>query len=366
MAFALTNGQQFKGHLNTDSIHLGKILNETDLGHLSTQVDISGTPQRINAIGQITRLDYKGYTYRNITLDGNCENGNMSGTLKINDPNLQLDAEGSLKRQQRSVIRFTGISKNISPKALQLTDKWDEASFAAIVDADFTASSLNDAEGNINLNDFYMNVNDSLHTTYHVNNLHIQSGYDDEGNHYMKTNGDMGEAVLKGIFDWETLPKSFINYTASKLPTLPGLPKDLSSTANNFTAQLKLNETEWMRHILGIPLTLHSPLHLNIEMNDNRHLLDIKGQLPAFTYAGGYYRNGNITLTTEDNTTKGRIMVSKQMDNDESLDLQLILQASDNQLGTSFLWDNKGGSEKEIRGSLNAITEVYTNDQGKA
>ncbi|MDE7089495.1 MAG: hypothetical protein K2O54_05200, partial [Prevotella sp.] len=155
LAFALTNGQQFKGHLNTDSIHLGKILNETDLGHLSTQVDISGTPQRINAIGQITRLDYKGYTYRNITLDGNCENGNMSGTLKINDPNLQLDAEGSLKRQQRSAIRFTGIIKNISPKALQLTDKWDEASFAAIVDADFTASSLNDAEGNINLNDFY-------------------------------------------------------------------------------------------------------------------------------------------------------------------------------------------------------------------
>lgn len=365
LAFALTDGQQFKGHLNTDSIHLGKILNETDLGHLSTQVDISGTPQRINATGQITRLDYKGYTYRNISLDGNSENGNMSGTLKVSDPNLKLDAEGSLRQQQRSTVRFTGIIKHISPKTLRLTDKWNEASFSAIVDADFTASSLNDAEGNIDLNDFYMHVNDSLHTTYHINNLHIQSGYDDDDNHYLKANGDMGEVGLKGIFDWETLPKSFINYTASKLPTLPGLPKNLSPTTNNFTAKLRLNETEWMRHILGIPLTLHSPLHLDIEMNDNRHLLDIKGQLPAFTYAGGYYRDGNITLITEDNTTKGRIMVSKQMDNNESLDLQLILQAGNNQLATSFLWDNKGGFEKEISGILNAITEVYANDQGK-
>ena len=365
LAFTLTDGRQFKGHLETDSIHLGTITNNDELGHLTTQVDISGNSDHINATGQIARLDYKGYTYQNIDLDGTYEKGMMSGMLKVDDPNLQLDVEGRLSRQKQSAVRLTGFINRIVPKALGLSNQWGDASFAAVIDADFTASSLNDAEGSIDLDDFTMTPKDSLGTIYHIDNFHVKSGYDDEGRHFLKANGDMGEVSLSGAFDWETLPRSFINYTASKLPTLPGLPKTLHPTANNFTASLKLTDTEWMRQILGIPLSLDRPLLLDIEMNDNQHLLDIKGQMPAFAYDDSHYRNGSISLTTEDNTAKGRIMVSKLADDNTPLDIQLILQAADNQLATSLIWDNKGGAEKDMNGIINAVTEVYTNDHGK-
>ena len=365
LSFSMTDGQQFKGHLDTDSLLLGRIFDNTDLGQLTTKVDIDGHGSHISAKGRISRLDYKGYAYRDIDLDGSYENGNIGGALKIDDDNLQMDVEGALRRQKRTALRLTGFINRLSPKALHLSDNWGDAVFSAVIDADFTASNLNDAEGTLDVDDFTMHRNDSLNTSYHIENFHIKSGYDDKGLHFLNAKGDMGEVSLKGEFNWNTLPQSFVNYAASKLPTLPGLPQTRQQTANNFTAEIRLTDTEWMSKMLAIPLHLEKALLLDVRMNDTEHLLDIKGQMPDFTYDGSHYHDCTIDLTTEDNTTKGNIKVSKSMNDEAPLDIQLFLQAADNQLATSLLWDNKGGAKKDINGIVNAITEVYTNDAGK-
>lgn len=364
LAFALSNDRQFKGNLKTDSINLGRILNNEELGLLSTHVNINGNDQRISVQGLVSRLDYKGYPYSNIQLDGTYRKDNMEGTLNIEDPNLQIDLNGSVRRSHRTTFRLTGHIGHLEPKVLRLSEQWDDAVFMGEFNADFTASSLNDAEGTFALSNFTMVKNDSLNTRYHIDDLYVESGYQN-GIHYMNINGDMGKAELSGDFDWATLPQSFVNYTASKLPTLPGLPTTLRRTNNNFTASLKLNDTQWMNHLLHIPLVLDSPIRLDIKMNDEQHLLDIEGQMPAFTYNDSRYTDGSITLTTDDNTTHCKALVTKVMSNDKPLELQLVMQAADNQLATSFLWDNKGSSDKDINGTINAITEVYTNEEGK-
>lgn len=364
LTFAMTDGRQFRGNLKTDSISLRRIFDKEELGLLSTNVIINGNNQHISAQGLISRLDYKGYPYHNIQIDGTYQQNNMEGMLNVDDPYLQINLQGSVHRSHRTTIKVIGNIDHIHPNALNLTDQWGDADFAAHFNADFTASGLNDAEGTFDLTNFTMTQNDSLDTHYHFDHLHVESGYQ-EGIHFMKINGDMGQAELSGNFDWATLSQSFVNYTASKLPTLPGLSKTLSPTNNNFTAHLKLNDTRWMGHLLHIPLVLEQPVQLDIKMNDAQHLLDIEGQMPAFTYNDSRYSNGSITLTTDNNTTRSQTIVTKVMNNDQPLELQLLMQAADNQLSTSFLWDNKGNMEQEISGTINAITEVYTNDQGK-
>ena len=364
LTFALSDGQQFKGNLQTDSISMGRILDNEELGLLSTKVDISGNAQSINAKGIISRLDYKGYPYRQIQLNGTYQEHDIEGTLSIEDPNLQINIEGSVHRSHRTTVKLTGKVDRMAPKALLLSNQWADSDFAGEFNADFTASKLNDAEGTFALNNFTMTCNDSLDTRYHIDSLHVESGYQDNI-HFMNISGDMGRAELSGDFDWGTLPQSFVNYTASKLPTLPGLPQKRQRTNNNFTARLKLNDTHWLNHILHIPLELDQPIRLDIKMNDEQHLLDINGQMPAFTYDGNHYDKGSITLTTNDNTTHCDAVVTKIMGNGNPLELQLIMQASDNQLATSFIWDNKGSSGKDINGIINAVTEVYTNGEGK-
>ena len=365
----LGTDRQFSGHLVTDSLHLGRLFDQPDLGVLTTQVDVSGTSGSINAEGTIARLDFNDYTYRDIDLNASySNNGDIAGKLKIDDPNITTDVEGQLRHGQRSTVRLTGFIRNLSPHALHLTDRWGDAHFSAVIDADFVASSLNDAEGSIDLDDFVMMPADTATTAYRLDNLHVKSGYND-GVHYMRLNGDMGEMLLQGKFDWATLPQSFVNYTKSKLPTLPGLPKTTEPTDNNFEATMRLTDTRWLEQLLGVHLNIERPLSLQARVNDQANDIDIDAQIPVFTYNDGRYAGGRIRLTTEGDTARCDARLTKLMENQRRMDLHLTAQAADNQLLTSLLWVNNalvGDSAEAMNGVFNAITQLYTNDNGKS
>ena len=358
----------FRGHLDTDSFHLGHLLDQESLGVLASKLDLSGTTESINAEGVITRLDFKEYPYQNIEMNATYSAGDIAGKLKIDDPNIMTEVEGELRKGERSTVRLTGFIRNLSPNALHLTDRWGDSQFSAVIDADFVASSLNDAEGSIDLDDFYMTTANSISPVYHLDNLHVKSGYDD-GQHYMRLNGDIGEMVLEGQFDWATLPQSFINYTASKLPTLPGLPKTTKATDNNFEASVKLADADWLVNLLGIPLRLNRPVSLFAKVNDQTNELDIDAKLPDFVYNDTRFTDGVIQLTTEGDTARCDAQLSRLMENRRRMDLHLTAQAADNHLLTSLAWNNdtrSGNSQEEaFNGIFNAITQLYTNDNGK-
>ena len=357
--------KQFRGHLDTDSFHLGQLLDQSKLGVLATKVNLSGTPQAVNAEGTIARLDFNDYHYQGIELNATYSDGDIAGKLKIDDPNITTDVEGELRKGPRSAVRLTGFIRNLSPRALHLTDQWGDAQFSAIIDADFVASSLNDAEGSLDLDDFYMTRPDSAAVVYHLDNLHIKSGYEDDL-HFMRLNGDMGEMELEGQFDWATLPQSFINYTGSKLPTLPGLPKTTRTSDNNFDVSIRLSDAQWLSNLFGLPLTLNRPLALTAKVNDQASELDINAEIPDFIYDGSQYAGGMIQLTTIGDTALCDARLTRLTESQRRMNLHLTAQAADNNLFTSLAWDNENRTDGDaFSGIINAITQLYTNDSGK-
>ena len=360
----------FSSHIETQGIDLQQLLQSDDFGQIATRIDVSGNRSAVNLNGEISKLAYKGYDYQQIEVNGSYQpasapnNGlRAEGKLKINDPNIQTDVEGLLNRDhQGTAIRLTGFINQLSPQSLHLSDQWGDAVFSAIVDADLTASNLNDAQGSIDLDDFTMT--DSL-GTFQLENIHLKSGYEDQ-KHYLRLSGDMGEAVLRGHFDWETLPQSFVNYVASKLPTLPGLPAKRKSTANDFDLDLQLQSTEWLSRIFSIPISLERPLRLQASINDLTHQFSINGQLPAFTYQGSSYRNAQIDLSSPADTTKCRISLTKVSEEGTNTDLAIDASASDNNLFLNLTWDNHNPPNgSAFRGALNTISQLYANEQGK-
>ena len=364
LRFVMQKDHSFTGHVATDGIDLNQMLDHEDFGSLATTVDVSGDRTKLNVVGTVSKLDYKNYPYHNIKLNGNYQQGNIAGILKIDDPNIQTDVEGELlkKDKQTMALRMTGFIRNLSPKALNLSQQWGDATFSAIVDADITASTLNDAEGTIDLDDFVMT--DSI-GTFKLDNIHLRSGYNND-KHFLRLNGDMGEAELRGQFDWNTLPRSFVNYISSKLPTLPGLPQKYIPSFNDFDINLRLTSTEWLEHIFRIPLHLKQPLHLEASINDLTHEISINGLLPSFTYSGAQYRNANVHLTTPSDTMKCDIALTKVMDDNTQMDLCLTASASDNKLLTNIGWNNRTPKADGWQGKLNTQAELYNNDKGKS
>ena len=364
LLFATTDRQHFSAQIETDSLQLGRLLDDGNFGKMATHIRIEGTNNHFNALGQIALLEYKNYPYRDVDLDAHWQNGDISGRLRIDDSNVQADIDGELRRGRRSTIRLTGFIKNLHPSALHLTDRWGDTRFSAIVDADFTASNLNDAEGNFDLDDFEMISNDSLGSYYHLDNLHVKSGYNDK-EHFFKVKGDMGEAEIKGSFDWNTLPQSFISYIASKLPTLPGLPETARTAGNNFEARLTMTDADWIQKLMGITISLERPLRLWASVDDTNHLIDVKGMLPKFTYNGNRYQNADINISTMRDTMTYNICLTKVMDDDGLMDLALTGHAADNNLSASLHWNHTTQTpENAMFGTINTITQLYTNSQG--
>ena len=367
LQFSINNEQQFDGHLDTKSLLLGKILGDDNLGNLSTQINIKGNKENIIAEGLIPLIEYKEYPYHNIIVNGAYNKSGISGTLIIDDPNVQANLEGDLQNGKRYTVKLAGTIMNLRPKALNLMDRWGDTQFSANINADFIANNLNDAEGSIDIKDFEMQSNDTIGSYYYLNNLHINSGYE-ENSHFLEVKGDMGEADIKGNFDWSTLSQSFINYISSKIPTLPNLPKTTQSTNNDFVVTLKLTDADWMQKLLGIPLSIERQLTLTASIDDKNKLLSVQGQLPMFTYNGSQYKNSTINITTVGDTMNYQINLMKMMEDEKYIDLELKGQAGDNNIFASFHWNHTNPMELQntTEGTINTITELYTNNQEKA
>ena len=360
--------QHINGNISTEDVQLGQLLDNPELGALTATAQIKGTISAFNIDSHIRTLEYKRNAYKDIDISGNYHNGDIAGRLKVDNPFIQTDIEGELKRAKRTAIRLSGQINHINPKALNLTDQWGNTRFSGIINADFVASSMNDAEGSINLRDFNMVTLDSINDTYHLRELQITSGYN-EGNHFITVKGDMGEAHIQGKIDWSTLYQSFINYTASKLPTLPGLPKKTKPTGNHFIADMRLTDSDWLNHLFNIPVDIEQPLTLRCSLDDAQNQIDLQGRMPLISYDGKRYRNAKIDITTDVDTMKYNIKLTKEMDDGGLLDLNLLGQAVDNNLSASLHWNDNAPSRDSLlsmHGVINTITQLYDNNEGKA
>ena len=360
--------QHINGLVTTEDVQLGKLLDTPELGLLTANVQIEGTPSAFTIDSRVQTLEYKDVAYKDIEINGHYSNGDIAGHLKVDNPFIQTDIEGELKRAKRTAVRLTGEITHINPKALNLTDQWGNTRFSGVIDADFVASSLNDAEGSIYLRNFDMVKLDSINDTYHLHELQVSSGYD-EGIHFLTVRGDMGEARIQGEMDWNTLNQSFINYTASKLPTLPGLPKKTHPTANHFTASLRLTDSDWLNHLFNIPVDIERPVTMRFSLDDAQNQIDLQGRVPLISYDGKRYRNATINITTDVDTMKYDVQLTKEMDDGGLLDLNLLGQAVDNNLSASLIWNNNAPSRDSllsIHGVINTITQLDENEEGKA
>ena len=198
---------------------------------------------------------------------------------------------------------------------------------------------------------------------YELNELHIESGYNDE-THFMAIHSDFGEIEITGHFDYETLTQSMTNIIASQLPTIPGLPKVNPATNNDFTLMARITKSDWLQQLLQVPLHLSEPLTLQGMVNDRMSEVNIECLIPKFYYNGGGYQNGHISLTSPNDSLRYDISITKMDADGDNMELHAQGTAHANQLINTLNWDNH--ALQRMSGQLNAIANFDTSVDDKA
>jgi hypothetical protein len=324
----------------------------------------------VNIDGFVSQFDYKGYSYHDITLNGEYKQGTIAGTFNINDPNLVLQLKGEATEDLFSTTsskikraQIQGVLSHFSPSATHLSEQFGSSVLSAELDADFTAHHVHDAQGNIRISNLSLTASEQ-HEPYQLDNLIVTSGYD-EGIHFISLKSDFANAEVKGHFDYETLPQSFINLIASKLPTLPGLPARKEGTNNNFNLRLLLSKTDWLKRFFNVNLTLNQPISLTARVNDKTEDIFLDGDLPSFAYNGAWYSNGSIHISSPADTLNCDVNIQKLMDDGQLMGINLQAHAADNNISTSLSWEDNDPVQQQS-GNLNTIIRLYKNLSGQA
>ena len=351
------HGKALTGHMETANFNVGILASDQNLGHLSANLNVRGTSKDdLKASGRVYNFDYNGYRYRDINIDASYCKKILEGKIAINDPNAQITASGLLNRSGSvPSIRLNTEIGRFEPHTLHLSGKWPGTAFSGNVVCDIEGSNINNANGTVEVNGFAMRGPD---TEYGISNITVKTGFDN-GNHYMHINSDFGTADINGHFSYNTIARSVLNMVASKLPTIPGLTLQPQKEYNDFTINASVTDTEWMKHLLGVPLTIHRPLNISGELDDKRQKIDLWCDIPSFEIGGNAFRDAFVNIESPGDTLKADISIKKMMKKKRFMALRLNAGASDNKLKTSLRFSNN--ERHPLKGVLNAST-VFAKD----
>lgn len=360
--------KSLKGKATADNIDLRTLTDNSKFGKLSAVINASGSlkEKTIKADGKATDLHYNGYTYSNIAFNGTYTPTDINGDISVNDPNMAFTARGEIassgKKGAQKQIRVEARLENANFAETNISDKWGNTIFSAGLDADFRASSINDAVGSLTIKDFTMDENGNKYT---VGNFSMSSGYSQD-RHYLDIKSDFCSASLTGYFDYATIGRSITNAISNKLPTMPGLPATDNNSRNAFKIDAVLHDMKPVRKLTGIKIDTDKPVRIRGLVNDATKKMIFYCNAPDIRINEKQYTDGIVNITSNESSIYYSASTTKTMDNSDMMDLSLSGYATDNKLFTSINWNNHAAgtnkNQKKQSGEINLMSQFFLDD----
>jgi len=341
-------GDLIKGFINTDGFSIGRVLNNDKLGLIAARINGEGNlKQKHFAVkGHIGRIDYNGYSYRNITADAQADGKRYAGKLSINDPNADASVEGIVDLEQAiHCIHLTADINHITPSRLKLfTGKLADADYRASLSANISGNDLNHATGEVNVNRFSMA---SATQSYALDSLRLKAGTTAKG-HYVVMHSDFGSGLLYGPFDYRSLAQSVENVIVRKLPSIVHLVpfRYRPVSGGGFSVAAVIHKADWAKAFFNIPVQLADTLRLTAQVSAQGNTVDAQLRAPCLYYGDRELRNVSALVETIDGKLHAKAALRNMVTAARGTDLSLDMLAGNDQLQASLDFDNHATAQR--------------------
>ena len=363
IAFAM-HDKHFSSNLKTDNLNLRTILDNTHFGSIAADLAVKGQLgtdkiSRMSVKGRVGRIDYNDYSYRNISINGIYDGDRFNGDASIDDPNGKLAVSGMMALHgKRLEAKLKASARDIQTAALKLSKR--NIGISADLSVDFEGTTINDAKGFVCMNNLSVK---GVDIDYRLDEMNVRLGYA-KRKHFLEMKSDFGNAVLYGVYDYKTVARSVTNLVASKLPTLPGLPALTDNVSNSFSLKATVNRTDWLNALFGTDIHANQPISLYADIDDRTHRMDVRCDMPAFTWNDNAYENGVISISTPNDTLRAESSVRRINSNGGKLDMAVMAFAADNHMTTNItVNDNKPHG---LNGTMKLDARFWKSDKGLA
>jgi hypothetical protein len=285
----------YNGYIILENFNLGKMLDRTDVGTVTLNVDVDGkgfTEKYLNTSfsGDVYRINYNGYNYSNIVVNGNLSKPVFKGSININDPNLFMDFDGLVNLAKKDMeydfhakIDYANLVK------LKLMKNDTVSVFKGDIRMQVKGNTLDNMEGNVYITQTsYQNNRD----TYIFDDFKVTSAFDENRIRTITINSpDIIHGTIVGQFEFGQVPKMVENSLGSLYANYsPNTVKKGQFMKFDFTVYNKIIEIFYP----GISLGQNTVVNGNIDSDNDEFKLNFSS--PLITAFDNYFDRINIRI----------------------------------------------------------------------
>lgn len=335
----------YKGNIATeDSLDLMTILGpEKKLGYSSFALHFRGThipgkSPEVYLQGALPTLQYSGYEYQNIRMDGIIGMGRFDGLLALDDENVSFNANGRVDFNGKvPVFNLTAHLNHFLPYNLHLTDSRQGHEYGMKMKARFSGNHIDNIDGQLLIDSLTVIAPNEC---YFMDSLCIRAEKLNGRRKQLAVKGDFVDVVLDGEFAYTLLPVSFKRIVGKYFPSLIPENGTVSYSRNNFTFSLHLADSDFYPLVLGIPLSLSPDLTLQGYVDDKNGLMKINGYSPMIVYGKNHFESLTLNCMNNQNFILAEARATKYQEEDSNMSMVVYLQGSCDNLNARFSWGN--------------------------
>ena len=303
----------YSGNLSTQNFKLGQFLDDNKVGAITFSGKVNGSGFSSKTLdakfnGNVKTVEYNGYNYQNITLNGSFKKKLFNGLAGIDDPNLKIEKLTGLidLNGKEPQFNFDALLANADFKKLGFTK--DDFSLKGHFNFNFTGSNIDNFLGTATVKDASL-----LHNGQRMSfdSLVLESKIENNQK-YLSLQSNEVNANITGKFNIQELPGSFQTFLNRYYPAYIKKPASQVSD-QDFSFEIKTKNIDEYIQLADKRLKgfNSSTISGNLKLKNNE--LNIHADVPEFSYDGKIFNNvkleskGNFdslatTVTAEDVT----------------------------------------------------------------
>lgn len=284
----------FDGNVNATELQMGKLLREPDLGSITLNGDVNGLLDKngntISFKSNINKIEYRGYPYTGIVVDGKLEKEKFTGDLLIADSNIAMGFYGEAD--------FSGDRIKINAKAnllqsnltaLKLVNK-DQVNLVADFDLDWEGTGIDDFTGYAKLYNIDLRRNNNR---LDLDSVYILATETADGIKQMSVNSNAFTAKMEGKYQLSTLPLSMQYYVAGYVPNYIKTP-DKAAPEQDINFTIITHDLDSLFGVLAPAFSGFNNATVKGNLNTINQQLTLNADIPHGVVNGISFSNTNI------------------------------------------------------------------------
>ncbi len=323
MLFHPTENKSFtaEGEARVTNFNVGKFTGLGLLGEASANADValrfnpsSGESFQFTLNGAVPKLEFNGYAYSNLEVNGTLSDRDFRGKVVAKDPNLDLQFDGYIAYNKGNDTSFTlqhqysADIRHADLHQLHFNTRDTVSQIKGRIEAMYEyRDGIDQGKGKLSAINVFYRDDDQVH---HIGNIDLIFDRSNE-KFQLKLNSGFADARFEGPHSFFTFIDD-LKYTAclQHLPLLGDTTQHSSGRTKDYNFTLDIKHIEELSHLISKDLIISNHSWLEARLTpENKLSFDLRS--PFLALGADFLKGVNITGQTKDTTFKLELRVNK-------------------------------------------------------